>query len=183
VRFDGGAKVDPTIDAQLRWQAPDGTLVHIDVDGKVSKPKIEFRAPGTALTQGEIVNLLVFGRREAGTAAQQQAAQRGAAAQGAALAQGVAGAVLGGQIQKILPVAFSVSVGAGRYAGGYQWRNVYFELAYTPTGTRLGPQTVGQATARTTLSIEWRFSQSWALITTVGDTGSALVDLLWHFRY
>jgi hypothetical protein len=181
VRFDGDEKMDPALDIEARWQAADGTIVRILVSGRASRPKIDFRSPG--LTQGEIMNLLVFGRREAGSAQQQQAAQRGAASQGAALASGIAGAVIGRQLQRVLPANFSISVGGGRYSGAVQYDNVFFEVAYNAGGTRIGPQALGQTQPRTTFGIDWRFAKSWSLLTTLGDTGSALVDLLWHYRY
>ncbi len=188
VAFAGNEDFDPSLDVKLRWQAPDRTIVEIRVTGHMKTPKVDFVALDdsgrpTSMKQGEIMSLLVFGRREAGSAQQQQQAEQGAAQQTAALVQGMTGAIVGRQLQKVLPTSMSLSLSPGRYSGGYQHKNVYFEVAYHAGGARMGPQAIGQTQPRTTFGIEWRFAKMWSLMTTIGDTGSTLVDLLWHYRY
>lgn len=188
VAFTGEAQFDPSLDVEVRWQAPDRTIVQIKVTGHLSSPKVTFRGldesgGSLGLTQGEVMSLLVLGRRDAGSAQQQQQAERGAAAQAGALVQGMTGSIVGRQLQKVLPTSMNLSFAPGRYAGGYQHDNVYFEVAYSATGSRMGPQFIGQSIPKTTFLVDWRFARMWSLITTVGDTGSTLVDLLWHHRY
>ena len=188
IAFAGNEDFDPLVDVEVRWQAPDRTIVQVRVTGHLKTPKVTFRGLDESgsplgLTQGEVMSLIVLGRRDAGSAKQQEQAEKGAAAQTASLVQGMTGAVLGKQLQKYLPASMSVSLAPGRYSGGYQHNNIYFEVAYNASGSRMGPQAIGQTVPRTTFGIEWRFAKMWSLMTTIGDTGSTLVDLLWHYRY
>jgi hypothetical protein len=188
VKFEGNEELDPLLDVHARWKAPDTTLVEVIVTGHVSAPKIEFKAldsngQDAGLSKGEIMSLLVLGRRDAGSAQQQQQAEKGAASQAASLVEGMTGAILGRQLQKMLPVSVSLTVAPGRYAGGYQHDNVYFEVAYNAGGSQMGPTSIGQTQPKTTFSIDWRFAKMWSLLTTVGDTGATLVDLIWTYRY
>lgn len=191
IRFDGTAEMNPTLDVAVKWTARDATDVTISVGGRLKQPKVTMTADPPA-TQAEIMSLLVLGRRDAGSASQQEQAQRGAAAQTAALVQGMTGAILGQQLQKMLPAEMTLDFQPGdqgfsdaRYAGGYQWNNVYFEVGYDAGAGNAStqPGNATQTSARTTFGIDWRFKPEWSLMTTLGDTGSALVDLLWTFRY
>jgi autotransporter translocation and assembly factor TamB len=191
VKFDGSGEVDPTLDVAVLWTARDGTDVTIAVTGRSKSPKVTMTADPPA-TQAEIMSMLVLGRRDAGSASQQETAQRGAAAQTASLVQGMTGAILGQQLQKMLPTSMTLDFQPGeegfadaRYAGGVEWKNVYFEVGYNAgagNATTL-PGSTTQTSARTTFGADWRFRPEWSLMTTLGDTGSALVDLLWNFRY
>lgn len=188
IAFDGSEDFDPLVDVEVRWQAPDRTIVQVRVTGHLKTPKVTFKGLDESgsplgLTQGEVMSLIVLGRRDAGSAKQQEQAEKGAAAQTASLVQGMTGAIVGKQLQKMLPASMSLSLAPGRYSGGYQHNNIYFEVAYNASGSRMGPQAIGQTIPRTTFGIEWRFAKMWSLMTTIGDTGSTLVDLLWHYRY
>ncbi len=188
IAFAGNEDFDPELDIEVRWQAPDRSIVQVKVTDHLKTPKITFHALDESgaplgLTQGEVMSLLVLGRREAGSATQQREAERGAASQTAALVSGMTGAIVGRQLQKLLPTSMSLSLAPGRYSGGYQAKNIYFEIAYNAAGARMGPQAIGQTVPRTTFGVEWRFARMWSLMTTIGDTGSTLVDLLWQYRY
>ncbi|GAC1570396.1 MAG: hypothetical protein NVS3B20_02010 [Polyangiales bacterium] len=189
MKFDGSTDLNPVLDILINWEAPDGSQVKIAVSGRSNAPKIKLMSdpPGT---QAEIMSLLVLGRRDAGSASQQRQAQSGAAQQTAAIVQGMTGAIIGKQLQKALPTSMSLSFQPGdqgfsnaRYAGGYQYKNVYFELGYNAGANNKDSNTAGQTQPRTTFGVDWRFKPKWSLMTTLGDTGSALVDLLWHYRY
>ncbi|MFI5301573.1 MAG: translocation/assembly module TamB domain-containing protein, partial [Polyangiales bacterium] len=139
-------------------------------------------------TDAQIMNLLVLGRRDAGTATDQQSTTAAASAETAAIAGAMSAAVVGGQLQRMLPTNVSLSVRPGttgvadaRVAAGYQWNRVYFEVGYNAGAQTVAPGATSQST--TTVGMEWRFVEHWSLLTTLGDTGSALVDLVWQFRY
>ena len=192
VTFDGAAEINPVLDIAVKWEAPDGSAVMIGVSGRMAQPKVTMTSdpPGT---QAEIMSLLVLGRRDAGSASQQDQASKGAAAQTAAMVQGMTGAIVGQQLQKALPTSMSLSFQPGdsgfsdaKYGGGYQHGKFYFEVGYNagagnPNG-QIGPG-AQQYQPRTTFGVEYRFKPMWSLMTTLGDTGSALVDLLWNYRY
>ncbi len=185
--FDGTADMDPTLDLEGTWNAPDDSVVTFKVAGRLSEPKLTFTASPIA-TDAQIMNLLVLGRRDAGSAADQQSTSAAATAQTTAIAGAMSAAVLGGQLQRILPTAVSLSVRPGttglsdaRVAAGYQWNRLYFEVGYNAGAQVVAPGAASQST--TTIAVEWRFIDRWSLMTTLGDSGSALVDLLWQFRY
>jgi autotransporter translocation and assembly factor TamB len=188
VRFDGATELNPTLDLAVKWDAPDGSKVTITITGRLRAPKITLSSD-PAGTPAEIMSLLALGRRDAGSAAKQAQAEQGAATQTSALVQGFTGALLGKQLQKILPTGVSLNLQPGsqglgdvKIGGGYQLQNVYFEIGYQ-AGARQPSGTSTQAPPRTTFGIEWRFKPTWSLLTTLGDTGSAAVDLLWNYRY
>lgn len=188
IALQGNEDFDPKLDIEARWQAPDRTIVQVRITGNLSTPRISFKALDESgaplgLTQGEVMSLLVLGRRDAGSSKMQKEAEKGAASQAASLVSGMTQAIFGKQLQKWLPAAISISFAPGRYSGGYQLENIYFEVAYNSAGARMGPQAIGQTVPRTTFGIEWRFHRMFSLMTTIGDTGSALIDLLWHYRY
>src|SRR5438046_8776786 len=106
------------------------------------------------------------------------------------MVQGMNGDIIGQQLQKALATSMSLSFQPGdsgfsdaRYAGGYQYKKLYFEVGYNAGDNSANAQTQGQTQPKTTFGVEWRFRPTWSLMTTLGDTGSALVDLLWHYRY
>jgi hypothetical protein len=187
VRFDGTPDLNPTLDVAVKWDAPDGSKVTIAISGRLDTPKVELSAdpPGS---QAEIMSLLALGRRDAGSSTNQAQAEQGAAAQTAAIVQGFTGALIGQQLQKALPAQMSLNVQGGqnlgdaRISGGYQLKNLYFEVGYQAGNQQQGP-TPSQSQPRTTFGVEWRFVRTWSLVTTLGDTGSAAVDLVWQFRY
>ncbi|MGZ3453870.1 MAG: translocation/assembly module TamB domain-containing protein [Polyangiales bacterium] len=188
VKFAGTEELDPLLDVHVRWKAPDSTLVEVSVTGHVSAPKLDFKALDSnggvsQMSRSEIMSLLVLGRRDAGSSQQQQQAEQGATSQAAALVEGMTGAIFGRQLQKLLPPSVSLTVGAGHYAGGYQHENLYFEVAFNAGGSQMGPTSIGQTQPKTTFSVDWRFARMWSLMTTVGDTGATLVDLIWSYRY
>lgn len=173
----------------MKWTAPEGTEVTILVTGRASAPHIAMTA-SPAATQGEITSLLAFGRRAAGSTGDQASAEAGATAQTTAIVEGMTAAVLGRQLSRTLPASVSFSVRPGRdglldaeVAGGYQRGELYFELGYRPGGGSGSVDTLGQSQSRTTFEVEWRFLPKWSVVTTLGDTGSALVDLLYIYRY
>jgi autotransporter translocation and assembly factor TamB len=188
VRFSGGTELNPHLDIAVKWIAPDASIVTIAIGDYLKTPRVTMTADPPA-SQAEIMSLLALGRRDAGSASKQQQADNGAAAQTAALVQGFTGAILGKQLQNVLPPEMSLSFQPGdqgfanaKYAAGYQFKNVYFDIGYDAGAQQTGTQPA-QSQPRTTFGVEWRFAPTWSLITTLGDTGSAAVDLLWHFRY
>jgi hypothetical protein len=188
VKFDGTSELNPTLDLAVNWDAPDASKVTIAISGRLETPKVTLTADPPA-SQSEIMSLLALGRRDAGSATNQAQADRSAAAETAAVVQGFTGALLGQQLQKILPSEMSISIQGGdqglgdaRIGGGYQLKNVYFEVDYRTSSQQPG-SSLTETQPRTTFGVEWRFKPTWALITTFGDTGSAAVDLVWHYRY
>jgi translocation and assembly module TamB len=47
----------------------------------------------------------------------------------------------------------------------------------------LGQPPPGVNPDRTLLTLDWRFRSMWSLVSTVGDAGTTMFDLLWQRRY
>lgn len=188
VSFDGAADLDPALDIESTWTAPDDTIVTVTIGGRMNTPKLTLSA-SPAATDAQIVNLLALGRRDSGTSTTDtQGGKMSADAQGAALAGAMTSAVLGGQLQHALPTNVSISIRPGQtgladgsVAGGYQWKRVYFEVGYDAGAVNAPPGAITPST--TTAKVEWRIFSHWSLMATLGDTGSSIIDLIWHIKY
>jgi hypothetical protein len=188
ILLEGHADFDPGIDVDARWQAADRTIVQIRVTGHVRAPRIVFdaldeRGKPLGLTRGEVMSLLALGRRDPGNLMFQLEAEKGAVQVATSVVSGVTEVILGKELRKWLPASGSMPFVALREPSGYALENTYLETASDTAGARLRVNVVGQTVPRAMFGVEWRFRRTWALLTTVGDTGSTLVGLVWQYRY
>jgi hypothetical protein len=184
----GRDNFDPTINVDVRWLAPDRTIVQVRITGHLRAPHIAFNALDVtgapiALTRGQIMSLLALGRRDPGSIVIQSAAESGAGLYVASIVSDVTGALLGKEMQKWLPAEVSVPFVPAKQATGHDLESLYLEFASNTAGVRLGSQPLGQTTPRSSFAIEWRYRRMLSLITTIGDTGSVLVAFVWQYRY
>jgi hypothetical protein len=57
-------------------------------------------------------------------------------------------------------------------------RDISFQIAWV-----LGVPPPGSNPDTTLLTLNWRFLRQWSLVTTVGDAGTSIVDVIWQRRY
>jgi translocation and assembly module TamB len=169
---------DPTVSAKATYEAPDGTIVIAEFLGTAEKGKLELRSE-PALSQAEILSLVVFGSREAG-AGQSTGAQAAAA--------GVGGAVLTQGLNKALSDVSPLEVTTRLDTTDAQdpRPEVGVALSRKVTATvsyRLGIPTPGQPQDRSTLRLDYRFLPRWTFETSVGDRGTSILDVMWKLRY
>ncbi len=177
---------NPYVNVTAFWNAANGTVVYVDYEGlllPLTQDKIRFRST-PPLAQDELLALLLLG--EGGTSAE------GGADRAAALSRGIAAAQFNSLLGDIVPglsASFSNSDG---YTGTTVVYQVSDEVVARATleqaegaESRAGGEGAGDAAARTSLSIDWRFAPNWLLRGTigVGQGASSGLDVLYQFRY
>jgi translocation and assembly module TamB len=177
-----GEPSNPEIVATAYWDAPEGTRVFADVTGTAQKLRVKLRSE-PARTQNEIIALVLFGTTEGATAApppgQSSTTTQAAGALGGFVAPG-----LNRLLSSISPFQVQTRVDTGQAQNPRPEvevqlsRDVTLDVIYN-----LGLPPPGQNPDRTQLRLGWRFSTHWSLETILGDQGSSIVDLVWHYRY
>jgi translocation and assembly module TamB len=202
VTFIGDDGTNPTVYATASWDAGDGTHVYADFAGPLKTGTLTLRSD-PSLSQNEILALILFGSTDglngstsggggggggaggatADTTGDSSSVDRAAAGAGI----GVGGAVATQGLNKALGQLTSLDVSTRidtsndtpRFDVVWQLgRNISAQL-----GAVLGTPAPGTNPDLSYLSIDWRFLGQWSFVTTVGDAGTSLVDLLWRHRY
>jgi len=166
------------------WSAPDGTRVFADYVGPLRTGKVRLHSE-PSLSQTEIVALLQFGSAEAQSGA---GGGQGATNSATGTAVGAAGGVATQPINHALD-QFGVHAVAARVDTSEAAnpkpevelriaRDVSLQLAVV-----LGTPPPGSNPDTTLLTLNWRLMRSLKLATTVGNSGSSIVDMVWERRY
>lgn len=172
---------DPTIAATALYVAPDSTRVFADFIGTVANGRLKLRSE-PALTQSEILSLVVFGQREGATA--QSGQKTSGANRAASLGGGVVTQGLNKALSDISPVEITTRIDttSGQNprpeVGVAVTKDVSAAVSF-----RTGLPTPGQSPDRSLLKLDYRFRPRWAIETTLGDKGTSIVDLTWKYRY
>ncbi len=179
--FTGDAS-NPTIFLSATWDAPDGSHVVAQYTGPVQNGKLTLQSDPPH-TQDEIVSLLVFGSADG------PVSSGGSAASGAATTAVGTGASLATQpinkaISQLTRLDIKTRVDSGSASGSRSEvevqlaRAVSVQIAYV-----LGLPPPGTDPDRTWLTLLFHFTARWSLDFTMGDHGSSIVEMLWHYRY
>lgn len=172
---------DPTIAATALYVAPDTTRVFADFIGTAANGRLKLRSE-PALTQSEILSLVVFGQREGATA--QSGQKTSGANRAASLGGGVVTQGLNKALSDISPVEITTRIDttSGQNprpeVGVAVTKDVSAAVSF-----RTGLPTPGQSPDRSLLKLDYRFRPRWAIETTLGDKGTSIVDLTWKYRY
>ncbi len=184
VTFVGDDAANPQVSVSAVWTASDGTRVIADFVGPLKTGKVTLRSE-PALTQNDIVQLLLFGAVQEGQAASAQ----GATPPGASAAEGVAGSIATQPLNRALD-QFGLSAVSARVDTSSVnakpelvvqiAKDISLQLAYI---LFIGPPPPGTSPDTTLLTVDWRFLRKWSLDATVGNAGTTIVDLVWKYRY
>lgn len=184
VSFVGADPSNPMIVASAHWDAPDQTRVFMEFSGRASSGRLELRSE-PALTQPEILSLILFGSRDGGFGVEPPRAQRvSTGARAVGLAGGVVTQAVNKAISGITTADITTRVDTSDAANPRPElavqlsKDVSARLSYN-----LGVPAPGQNPDRTELTVEWRFVRSWSLVAGIGDQGSSSVDVVWRLRY
>jgi translocation and assembly module TamB len=178
---------NPYVNVTARWRSSNETVVYIDYVGLVkslSGKQIRFRSV-PPLPQDEILALLLLGGADAGTD------------QAANLTRGIAAAQFNALLGDIAPGLSTSFATAEGYIGTtfiYQVSDSVTARATVESADTSGVTTSADGaatsgatgnTARTSVSIDWRFAARWLLRGTVGvgQQASSSLDVLYQFRY
>jgi translocation and assembly module TamB len=184
VTFVGDDPSNPQIVVTAGWNAPDGTRIYADYIGPLKTGKVTFRSE-PSLAQSDIVALLLFGTTE-GSSAVAQANSGGASS--AYSSVGLAGGVATQPINHALDqfgihrvaakVDTSLASNPKPEVELQVAKDISLQLAYV-----LGTPPPGTNPDTTLLTLNWRFLKSWSLGTTVGSSGTSIIDMIWQRRY
>jgi len=177
VAFTGDA-ADPTIGAVARYDSPVGYSVYAEYTGTVSKGKLQLRAE-PALSQDEIVTLLLFGTPDGSIGA----GQGDSLSTAVGVAGGTAAQGLNRAISDVTNLDVSARVDTSTGAPRPELVVQVTPRVAAKVTQALGEPVPGQSPDRTFLTVDLRLATAWSLSTTVGDRGATAFDLIWRRRY
>ena len=189
VTFGGEDPGNPQVVLTAGWTAEDGTVVSADFVGPLKTGKVTLRSE-PALSESDILSLILYGTVAGDTGDVSQQVNRGAST-----IAGAAGGAATAPINRALGGVNRALDNLG-LAGGISTRidtsqtnprpevelqiardislQVAWVLGVPPPGTN--PDT-------TLVTLDWRFLRKWSLETTVGDAGTSILDIIWQHRY
>ena len=183
--FVGDDPGNPEINAEAHWDAPDKTRVTVTFRGTPKDGKIAFGSD-RGLSQDEILSLIMFGDTNGsfGSTPSNGANGEDAGAQAASVGGGVVTQGLNKAISGVTDVDITTRVDTS------ESQNPRPELAVQVTKSvtaalayNLGKPLPGDNPDKTLIMLDYRFIRNWSLMTTFGDAGSSIYDLLWQYRY
>ena len=161
------------------YEASDATLVYADFTGTAEKGKLRLYSE-PALTQAEILSLVVFGTREGADPSHGGSVAGTAASVGG----GVATQGINKAISEITPLEITTRVDTSDSQDPRPEVAVAISRKVSATVLyRLGLPLPGQNPDRSMLRLDYRLRPRWSLETSVGDKGTSIVDVIWKFRY
>jgi len=180
-----GDPAHPQLNVTARWDAPDGTRVFADVTGPLRDPRIQFRSE-PAMTQAEILGLLLFGPSSQGGATMAAGTTEGEGNQSSDMSSGVSSGVAAAGINMLLqdlsPVV-STRFDTSRGQSPSPTLIVQVSRDVTAEATYVAEEATLDKADRYLVSFDWRFLRQWSLRITRGNVGTSVVDVLWQHRY
>jgi translocation and assembly module TamB len=184
VTFVGDDPTNPQVVLTASWAAPDGvTRVYADFVGPLKTGKVRLRSVPSK-PQSEVLALVLFGTTDQQTGTSAQASSAAAVAGGAATQP--INRALGGVDRALnnlgLAGGISTKIDTSKTTPRPEVevqiaRDISLQVAWV-----LGMPTTTNPDS-TLVTLDWHFLRKWSLETTVGDTGTSILDLVWQHRY
>ena len=183
VTFTGGDASNPAIAARAHWEAPDGTRVYADYTGTPKAGSLRLSSE-PALTQDQIVALILYGSTSSGFGGSNGSSQ----GSGDIAAVGLAGGILTQSVNRIISGVTSADVTTriDSSVANNPEPEVVAQLTKTISariGYKLGAAAPGDNPDRADVTVYWRFVKNWSLSADVGEEGSAALGIVWRLRY
>jgi translocation and assembly module TamB len=184
VSFVGKDPADPLILAAASWAAPDGTRVQADFSGHLKTGRLSLQSE-PALTDDEILALILFGSPDGSFGAE---APPGQQASPAVTAAGMAGGIVTQALNRAISgiTRANVTTRIDTSEASNPRPEVSIQIARNLSarlGYKLGVPAPGDNPDRTELTLDWRLIRDWSLTAVVGDQGSTSLDVGWRRRY
>jgi translocation and assembly module TamB len=177
ITFSGVDPSNPMIVALARWDSPAEYRVYAEYTGTATDGKLRLTSE-PALTQDQIVSLLMFGSPEGTTGSNTSAASA---------AFGVVGGTATKGINRVLSRFSELDVDARVDTSSGESRPeivVQVSPRVSARVTRaLGDPGPGEPPDRTFATLDLRIAGRWSVATRVGDRGASALDLVWRLRY
>lgn len=170
---------NPIVVATAVWDAGDGTRVFADFVGPVKHGKMTLRSE-PSLPPNEILALVMFGSSDG---------LNGGASSGAAgtTAIGAGGGLATRGLTDALDGLAGIQATARIDTSQANNPRPELEVQVSPTVSVQVAHVLGTPPITdpdlNLVTIDWRFRRNWALETTVGDKGKAMMDAVWQKRY
>jgi translocation and assembly module TamB len=183
VTFTNEDPANPEIVVSAGWTAPDGTRVYADFIGPLRTGKVTLRSE-PPLTQNEILSLVMFGTVDGASAEPPPGQKADRMTQAVGAGGGIATQGLNRAIDDLTGLDITTRVDTSTSGNPRPEikvqiaRDIAIQLAHV-----LGVPPPGSMPDKNIASLEWRFRSNWSLLTSFGDRGSTLVDVLWQYRY
>jgi translocation and assembly module TamB len=181
VTFVGDDPTNPQVVLTASWPAPDGaTTVYADFVGPLKTGRVSLRSDPPH-TKDEILALILYGTADG------QSTTASDAPPGTTAAAGAAGGIATQPLNRVLDdfglaggisTKIDTSTASPRPEVEFQIaRDISIQIAWV-----LGV-TPGTNPDTTLVTFDWRFLQRWSLETTVGDSGTSILDVVWKYHY
>jgi translocation and assembly module TamB len=183
VTFVGDDPSNPQVVVTASWRAPEGTIVYADYIGPLKSGKVTLRSE-PRLEPSEITALLISGTTDAQTSAQSTGnTEEQAGVAGVSLAGGAAAQPINHALDQFGLQAVTARVDTSQSAPKPEVevqiaRDISAQLAIV-----VGTPPPGSNPDLTWLTLNWHFLKAWSLATTVGSSGSSILDVVWQRRY
>jgi translocation and assembly module TamB len=182
VSFEGDDPGNPTVTATARWDSPAEYSVYAEYSGTVQGGKLKLRSE-PALTQDEILSLLLFGTPGGGVGGGTENSDANATGTAVSVAGDTATRGLNRAISDVTSLDVSTRIDTST---GSARPELVVQLTPRLTSrlTRaIGDPAPGESPDRTFITLELRLLRSWAISGVVGDHGGSALDLIWRNRY
>lgn len=183
VTFAGGDPANPEIVVTAAWTAPDGTRVYADFIGPLRTGKVTLRAE-PALTQNEILALIMFGTVDGANAQAPPGQQADRVTQVVGVGGGFATQGLNRAIDDLTGLDITARIDTS--ASGNPRPEIEVQIARDIAiqfAHVLGVPPPGSMPDKNIATLDWRFRSNWSLLTSFGDQGSTVIDVLWQYLY
>ncbi len=180
VSFVGDDPANPLVVATAYWDAPEGTRVFADFRGTPKDGQLTLRSD-PALTEDQIIALLMFGSPDGALGTGQQADQL---AQGVTAAGGIVTRGLNEIIADTTTADITTRVDTSDAANPKPEVAIQITSRVTARfGVKVGTPGPGDNPDRSSITLDWRFVRRWAVSAELGDQGSTAVDVVWRLRF
>jgi translocation and assembly module TamB len=179
--LEGQDPANPTVIAAAYWDSPDNTKVWVEFAGPIKTGKLTLRSE-PPLSKNEILSVLLFGQPDPNMAASgatdDKSGDGGATAIGTGLVADDLNRVLS-DIDENLDVETDTLEGnraRTKLGRSFFDRRLKVQIGYAPGQSYREPDTKY-------LFLNWQFIPKWSLVTTLGDRGTSILDVLFQHRY
>jgi translocation and assembly module TamB len=185
ITFVGDDPENPQVVVLASWNASDanGTKIYANYVGPLKTGKVTLRAE-PALSQADIVSLLQFGTVESASGAGGQSATNSTTGTAVGAAGGVATQPINHALDQFGVHAVAARVDTSQAANPKPEvelqiaKDISVQLAVV-----IGTPPPGSNPDTTLLTLNWRLLHGLTVATTVGNSGSSFVDMVWERRY
>ena len=183
--FAGDDPSNPNVTVTARWEAPDGTRIYADYVGPLRTGLLSLRSL-PARSQSEVLATLLYGTGSDTIAAPgatiRQESYRSNTA-GALLAGGAVSTSVNRVLASVTPLDITTRVTSDAQSPTPEVAFRVSPRVSAMLSYRTRTPTLNEKPDRVLVTLDWRFRRNWSLVTTIGNLGGSVLDLIWKYRY